>query len=358
MTRRAAWAGPVCLALLAAAPAAAQFADGDAAFRARDFAAASRLWRDEAERGAPEAWLGLALLADRGLGQAPDPAEAARLYRRAAEEGLAEAQFNLAVLLDAGTGVAADPEEALVWYARAALRGHPRAQFNLALLLADPAGPAPNPALAGRWFARAAETIPAAGNRAGAGLQGPLRPPRLLFAAVDGAVAELVWTAQPGPADAVFWVEAVRARPAAAATLAAQSVEENAARMFVGSDAGPVAFRVVQIDRAAEAYAASAWSVPEGVAPPEGRVRFELGPASPARGLVGLLAADLNGAGIWTEVVDRAPPGGTAVVYRHPQDRALAEQVAEALPLGVAADARLDPGAALGPGAVLVRIAG
>ena len=101
--------------VLAASPALADFAEGRAAYAAKDFEAAHKEFRTAAEQGHAEAQFWLGLMYERGQGSVQDFAEAARWYRRAAEQGNAVAQYRLGNLYFAGTGVAQNYVEAYKW---------------------------------------------------------------------------------------------------------------------------------------------------------------------------------------------------------------------------------------------------
>lgn len=116
-------AAALAFGLLAAAPAAAGFADGLAAYDAGNYGAALRAWKPLAEAGDTEAQVALAdLYASGALGTAR-PAEAAAWYRRAAEQGHAMAQLNLGDMYARGAGVPRDPVRAYVWLSLAARQG-------------------------------------------------------------------------------------------------------------------------------------------------------------------------------------------------------------------------------------------
>jgi TPR repeat protein len=115
----------VAAALLASlgAPAAADFADGLAAYDGGDYATALDEWRALAEAGDAIAQAALAGLHRYGQGVAEDPARAAQWYRRAARQGEAGAQLNLGEMYASGLGLARDLVQAHFWLSLAAMQG-------------------------------------------------------------------------------------------------------------------------------------------------------------------------------------------------------------------------------------------
>ncbi len=110
-------------ALIAAAPAATDFATAVEAYDAGDYRTAAEIWRELAEQGHPEALLGLAGLYRFGAGVPQDLERAARLYERAAERGNADAQRILGDLYARGLGVPRSTVVAYTWLIVAAARG-------------------------------------------------------------------------------------------------------------------------------------------------------------------------------------------------------------------------------------------
>ena len=115
----------VAAALLAAlaAPAAADFADGLAAYDGGDYATALDEWRALADGGDAIAQAALASLHRYGQGVAEDPARAAQWYRRAALQGEAGAQLNLGDMYASGLGLGRDLVQAHLWLSLAAAQG-------------------------------------------------------------------------------------------------------------------------------------------------------------------------------------------------------------------------------------------
>ena len=110
------------------------YADGIAAFNARDYAAAAHIWEPLARDGDPNSQTRMGYLSEHGLGVAQDSAKAAEWYRLAAEQDDPAGAFNLGVLYRKGQGVPHDDLAARRWYERAARNGHPIAPRVLALM--------------------------------------------------------------------------------------------------------------------------------------------------------------------------------------------------------------------------------
>lgn len=102
-------------ALLAAAPARADLADGMFAYDQGDYATALAEWTPLAENGDPTAQALLGLMYRGTPGMAADDAVSAAWYRRAAEQGHALAQYNLGLAYLAGRGVPRDDIAAHMW---------------------------------------------------------------------------------------------------------------------------------------------------------------------------------------------------------------------------------------------------
>ena len=112
---------------------AGQFADGDAAFKHKDYASALHIWQPLAEVGDTDAQYGLGLLYSSGLGLPQDYAEAAKWYRKSAKQGNGRAATNLGQLYTYGQGVRQDDLEAVAWYRKAASQGIGLAEYDLGL---------------------------------------------------------------------------------------------------------------------------------------------------------------------------------------------------------------------------------
>tara|TARA_R110002110_G_scaffold376568_2_gene586503 strand:+ start:10008 stop:10580 length:573 start_codon:yes stop_codon:yes gene_type:complete len=124
----------VLLGLLVAAPVAADYADGAAAFERGDWATAYREWKPLAEAGDPASQNNLGFLYRYGRGVPADVEQAVFWYRRAAIQGHAAAQFNLGLMLDNGLGAPQDFGRAALWFRRAADQGLARAQAFLGMM--------------------------------------------------------------------------------------------------------------------------------------------------------------------------------------------------------------------------------
>jgi hypothetical protein len=126
MTRRSIL-GALFLALIAAGPAvAAPLQSGIAAYNARNYAAAARIFLPLAERGDPRAQTYLGFMYANGRGLAQSYVQAARWFNLASEQGIPTAQFMLGLMFDKGHGVPQDYVLAYKWINLAVARGNPR----------------------------------------------------------------------------------------------------------------------------------------------------------------------------------------------------------------------------------------
>ena len=151
---------PLVLALLFvfAAPAWADFAAGQAAYKRGDYKTAIREFTAEANRGNADAQSNLGIMYGKGLGVARNYAEAAKWFRKAAAQGHAAAQNILGVMYNNGQGVTRNYAEALKWFHKAAEQGNAAAQLNLGVIYADGQGAITrNDAEAMRWYRKASE---------------------------------------------------------------------------------------------------------------------------------------------------------------------------------------------------------
>ena len=139
--------------LFLSANAAADFADGLAAYEAGDYETAFREWKPVAEQGYAGAQHNLGVMYDTGKGVFQDYREAAKWYTKAAEQGYVEAQHNLAVMYAEGRGVLEDREKAVKWYTEAAEQNLAESQYNLGMIYAD----GRDYREAFKWYAKAAE---------------------------------------------------------------------------------------------------------------------------------------------------------------------------------------------------------
>lgn len=335
-------------------------------FERKDYAGAARIWQEEAAEGSLEAKLALGILADRGLGQAPDPEAAFGYYLEAATEGLAEAQFNVGVMLDAGIGMERDPASALVWYSRAGLRGHLRAQYNAALILRSGDGAPQNSGLAAYWLRRA-EALPAAREALGsldkAREESP-RAPNLIFEDMSDSHAEIVWTALPGSATYALEIVAAPVDGGDYDEPLALSVTQGSAMLqTLAASSDGLLWRVSGLSRDGTRYAAGSWRLGDpGLVAPLGRVRVLAGGGDPrVAGFARRLSDDLRHAGFWVRLELRAddlPHAATSVGYAYAEDKDLAGRVAAFLPvMGPGDTIRLGVGSTL-PGEIVVRLGG
>lgn len=123
--------------LLLAGPLAADpLADGVAAYRSADYAAALRLWQPLAEAGNHDAQYNLGLLYQHGRGTDKDLRQAHEWYTRSANQGNPDAMYNLGVMYITGEGVFPSSRQAADLFAHAARQDHVPALYNLAVMYA------------------------------------------------------------------------------------------------------------------------------------------------------------------------------------------------------------------------------
>jgi hypothetical protein len=123
------------LGLLAAQPAAADFATGLSAYLHGDYAAALAAWQPLAEAGDARAQLRVGqMLRDRQGVRWKDFEAAAAMFRRAAAQGVAEGHYALARLHYEGFLVPVDEREMLAALTAAARQGHARALLTLGVV--------------------------------------------------------------------------------------------------------------------------------------------------------------------------------------------------------------------------------
>src|SRR6185312_4502023 len=147
--RRMRWVAVLGLLLaLAATPAAAQpptaapsdqvasaaFEKGEAAYKAKDYAAAMSFFRIAADQGYAPAQSDLGYLYQTGAGVPADYLEAMRWYRMAAAQNLAAAQNQIGYLYQNALGVPQDYAEAMRWFQLSAAQGNPDAENNIGYL--------------------------------------------------------------------------------------------------------------------------------------------------------------------------------------------------------------------------------
>ena len=107
------------------------FDDGVAAYDARDYAKAYKIWSSIEDEDVA-AMRNVAMMRREGLGTVKDPKGAEDMYERAAEAGLPTAQADLADMLIKGEAGPPDPKRALPLLAAAAAADHPVAEYELA----------------------------------------------------------------------------------------------------------------------------------------------------------------------------------------------------------------------------------
>ena len=119
--------------LLSHSLSAADFSDGDVAYKGGDYQLAAEIWKPLAEAGNPRAQFALGSLYDDGLGVAQNHVASSYWFERAAEQGLAIAQFNLGNAYKFGLGVTVDVNKAMHWWSKAAEQDMASAQYNLGI---------------------------------------------------------------------------------------------------------------------------------------------------------------------------------------------------------------------------------
>lgn len=123
----------VALALPAPAAWAGSYEEGRAAYAAKDYAKAYRIWLPLAERGDVRAQHAVGDLYEDGYGVERDLRTAATWYARAAEQGHAESMYRLSVGYAWGLGgLERDDALAVKWLRRSADGGFKKAQKILA----------------------------------------------------------------------------------------------------------------------------------------------------------------------------------------------------------------------------------
>jgi TPR repeat protein len=111
-----------------------KFDEAAAAYDAKDYDTAYKLFTELADDYDVAAMRNVALMTRDGLGTEKDPGRAEEMMKEAARRGLPTAQYDLGeMLLD---GAAGDPDRkaALPWFELAAAAGHPIAQYRLGQL--------------------------------------------------------------------------------------------------------------------------------------------------------------------------------------------------------------------------------
>lgn len=110
-----------------------------------------------AENGDPGAQFEAGNMYFTGDGEARDFAKATKWYRQAADQGENRAQYKLGRMYETGEGIGANSQEAANWYRKAAEQGNASAQAHLGLLYKKGAGVPKDINEAGLWIRKAAE---------------------------------------------------------------------------------------------------------------------------------------------------------------------------------------------------------
>jgi TPR repeat protein len=130
--------------------------DANIAYEKGDFEAAREKFQWLAERGSPDAQLGLGTLYEEGKGSPRNYEEAINWYAKAAKQGLARAQVRLARMYYFGRHVRQDNFLAYIWLTLAADQGDETGRRNRDKVakLMSPEQIAEAKELAGRWVAQ------------------------------------------------------------------------------------------------------------------------------------------------------------------------------------------------------------
>ncbi len=151
----------VVLAMPSAAAAAADLADGLAAFNSKNYALAVQVLEPLAQRGDATAQVHMGLLYYHGHAVAESNERAFAWFLRAAEQGNTDGQFHLGNMYMYGLGVPITESEpdrvAALWFFESARRGHAEAQYNLGILFLTGKGVYQNDVEALKWIRRSAE---------------------------------------------------------------------------------------------------------------------------------------------------------------------------------------------------------
>ena len=111
-----------------------KFDSAAAAYDAKDYDTAYKLFTELADDYDIAAMRNVALMTRDGLGCEKDPERAQKMMQEAAKRGLPTAQSDLGIMLLDGAAGPPDPKAALPWLELAATAGHPIAQYRLAQL--------------------------------------------------------------------------------------------------------------------------------------------------------------------------------------------------------------------------------
>ena len=142
---------------LAASGEEKSLAAAQAAYKAKNYSLAIKLFRPLAVQGNADGQFNLGGMYANGQGVEKDYAKAFKWYRKAAEQGDAGGQFNLGVMYANGQGVEKDYAKALKWYRKVAEQGNALGQLNLGVMYSNGQGVEKDYAKAFKWYRKAAE---------------------------------------------------------------------------------------------------------------------------------------------------------------------------------------------------------
>jgi TPR repeat protein len=111
-----------------------KFDEAAAAYDAKDYDTAYKLFTELADDYDVAAMRNVALMTRDGLGTEKDPDRAEDMMKEAARRGLPTAQYDLGEMLLDGAAGPPDRKAALPWFELAAAAGHPLAQYRLGQL--------------------------------------------------------------------------------------------------------------------------------------------------------------------------------------------------------------------------------
>jgi TPR repeat protein len=114
-----------------------KFDQAAAAYDAKDYATAYKLFTELADEYDIAAMRNVALMTRDGLGCDKDPRRAEDMMKEAARRGLPTAQYDLGEMLLDGAAGPPDAKAAVPWLEMASSAGHPIAQFRLGELYED-----------------------------------------------------------------------------------------------------------------------------------------------------------------------------------------------------------------------------
>lgn len=143
--------------MLLSPPAQADFAEGFAAYKNKDYSTALREYEAGASKGEANAMLGLGDLYYYGQGVDKDTAQAFDWYRKAADLGSAIGQETLGFAYYKGDDLVRDLREAAWWFRKAAEQGRSRSQTMLGAMYIDGTGVQQDYEEAAKWYRKAAD---------------------------------------------------------------------------------------------------------------------------------------------------------------------------------------------------------